>query len=219
MILPSPHTKFKNIRAVLFDIDGTLLNTFEFIYGSFEHALALHGYEPVTREHISATMGGPLTDCYRALVAGCDADILAESHRQFQADHLELVELFPSTIAVLDELKRRSMKLGAITSRSLRTSVKSMEVTGLVGYFDIILSAEDVINHKPHREPLDKAMAALGVSPHETVMVGDTTADIHAGKNAGTHTIAALYGFGGAGLVTTQPDVSIEELGEILELV
>lgn len=214
-----PEGKLSGIRAVLFDIDGTLLDTFDFIYGAFEYAFKEHNLSPLSREHISELMGGPLEEVYQTMAPGFDSTLLAQSHRRFQSDNVRLAHLFPSTMEVLTELSRRGMKLSAITTRSLRTSVRTLEWTGIAKYFDIIISAEDVSFHKPHPEPLLKALDALGLKPDAAVMVGDTRADIMAGKNAGTKTVAALYGFGGELLRGLGPDYTIGELRELLTIV
>ncbi len=207
------------IRAVFFDIDGTLLDTFDFIYGAFEYTYRVHGIPPLSRDEISHLMGGPLTEVYAAMAPGYDASALAETHRQFQENNLHLARLFPDTVKVLEALTKRGLKLAAITSRSIRTSVLSLEENGIALYFDLVLSAEDVARHKPDPEPIVKALDYLNVKPVEAMMIGDTTADIIAGKNAGTTTVAALYGFGGERLRSLQPDYAIEELKELLTIV
>jgi pyrophosphatase PpaX len=206
-----------NLRAVLFDLDGTLLDTFDFIYGAFEHAFALHGITSFDREQIAGYMGGPLEQVYTEMAPGCDAIALTEAHRTFQSENIRLVSLFPHTIEVLEELKRRNLKIAAITTRSLRTSIKSLEATGIAHYFDLILSAEDVTKHKPDPEPILRALEFLKVKPEEAVMVGDTKADIMAGKNAEIKTVAALYGFGGERLLELKPDYAIRSLGDLIE--
>ncbi len=209
----------QEIRAVLFDIDGTLLNTFDFIYGAFEHAFKVHGISPLTREEIAHLMGGPLVEVYAEMAPGHDAIALSESHREFQENNIPLAKLFPDTVKVLSVLADQGFKLAAITTRSFRTSVLSLEENGIAGYFDLVLSAEDVARHKPHPEPIFKALDTLNVEPIHAIMVGDTAADIMAGKNAGTTTVAALYGFGGDRLLEWNPDYAIGELKELLEIV
>ncbi len=210
---------FEFPKAILFDIDGTLLDTFDFIYGAFEHAFKVHGIPPLTRDEISHLMGGPLTEVYAIMAPGYDAKALSETHRQFQENNLALAKLFPDTMTVLDRLTKRGMKLAAITTRSIRTSVLSLEENGIAGYFDLVLSAEDVARHKPHPEPIFKALDTLNIEPIHAIMVGDTAADIMAGKNAGTTTVAALYGFGGDRLLEWNPDYAIGELKELLKIV
>ena len=210
---------FHGIRAVLFDIDGTVLDTFDFIYGAFEHAFRIHGIPPLTRKEISHLMGGPLMEVYASMAPGHDARALSETHRQFQEKNLHLAKLFPDTIKVLDALKKRGFKLAAITTRSNRTSVFSLEQNGIADYFDVIVSAEDVSRHKPDPEPIIKALYDLDAKPIDAIMVGDTSADIMAGKNAGTKTVAALYGFGGEALITLKPDYAVRNLMELLDIV
>jgi pyrophosphatase PpaX len=213
--MPEP-LDLSHIRAILFDVDGTLLDTFEFIYQAFEHALEDHGFPAMSRHEIARHMGGPLEECYTGLVPDCDPAVMVEAHRLFQANNIDLASLFPGTLEVLDHLKLRGLKLAAVTTRSIRSSIRSMEATGTADYFDIILSAEDVENHKPHPEPLLKALAAIGERPEHAVMIGDTYADIGAGKACGTLTIAALYGFGGPSLLESQPDIAINDVRELL---
>jgi pyrophosphatase PpaX len=207
------------IRAVLFDIDGTLLDTFDFIYGAYEYTFDIHGIPPHSHDEISHRMGGPLPEVYAAMAPGCDALALTETHRQFQEQNLHLAKLFPDTLNVLETLTQRGFKLAAITTRSIRTSVLSLEQNGIAGYFDVVISEEDVLRHKPDPEPIFKALRILNIEPADAIMVGDTSADIMAGKNAGTKTVAALYGFGGERLRKLEPDYAIVELKELLTLV
>jgi pyrophosphatase PpaX len=207
-----------SLQAVLFDVDGTLLDTFDFIYGAFEHAFEVHGVPPLTREEISGLMGGPLEEVYSTMAAEFDAKALTETHRTFQSDNLALARLFPATIEVLDALKKRNLKIAAITTRSKRTSVRSLETTGIAHYFDLVISGEDVTNLKPDPEPIVKALNHFRIEPQDAIMVGDTHADIEGGKNAGVMTVAALYGFAGDRLLALHPDHVIRDLLELLSL-
>ena len=203
------------IRAVLFYIDGTLLDTFDFIYGTFD----VHGIVRLSREEISQLMGRTLEDVYATMAPGHDAVALAETHRQFQEQNVKLAKLFPNTVMVLNALKKQGFKLAAITTRSNRTSILSLEQNGIAGYLDVVVSSEDVVRHKPDPEPIFKALHDLDLSPSDAIMVGDTSADVMAGKNAGTKTAAALYGFGGEALITLKPDYAVRNIMELLDIV
>ena len=207
-----------SVHAVLFDVDGTLLDTFDFIYGAFEHAFEVHGVPPLSRDDISGLMGGPLEEVYATMAAEFDAKDLSETHRNFQANNLGLAKLFPSTAQVLEALKQRNIKLAAVTTRSKRTSVKSLEITGIAHYFDLVVSGEDVSRLKPDPEPIFRVLEHFGLMPSDAIMVGDTHADIEAGKNAGVKTVAALYGFGGERLIGLEPDYAIRDLRELLTI-
>ena len=210
-----PDTASPTLRAVLFDVDGTLLDTTEFIYGGFDHTLAAHGYTANDRAGYARVMGKPLDVCYAELAPGCDSVLLCETHRTWQTDNLHLAAAYPEAVAVLRMLHGAGLRLAAITSRSRRTSVHTVEQAGLADYLDLILSYEDVTAIKPDPAPLLLALERLGVAPPEAVMVGDTDADILAGKAACTRTVGVTYGFHGREVLAAGPDATIDRLGEL----
>jgi pyrophosphatase PpaX len=206
------------VRAVFFDVDGTLLDTTEFIYGGFDHTLAAHGHPMVERAGYARVMGKPLEVCYAELAPGCDPVLLCETHRTWQADNLHLSVPFSETVAVLQLLRDAGLRLAAITSRSRRTSVHTIERAGLAGYLDLILSAEDVTAIKPDPAPIRLALEHLDVPPAATLMVGDTDADVLAGKAAGVRTVGVTYGFHGAEILRHAPDFVIDSLRDLIPL-
>ena len=203
------------IRAVLFDVDGTLLDTTEFIYGGFDHTLAAYGHAIAERADYARVMGKSLDVCYAELAPGCDPTLLCETHRTWQAGNLHLAAAYPDAAAVLQRLHAAGLRLAAITSRSRRTSVHTIEQAGLAGYLDLILSYEDVTAIKPDPAPLLLALERLGVPPGRAVMVGDTDADILAGRAAGVRTIGVTYGFHGAAIDDARPDATIDKLAAL----
>jgi HAD superfamily hydrolase (TIGR01509 family) len=205
-------------RAVLFDVDGTLLDTTEFIYQGFEHALAAHGHDPRGRHEYARVMGKPLEVCYELLAPDGDAMLLTETHRVWQAGNLHLARPYPEAERVLRALHDAGIRLAAITSRSRRTSVQTVIDAGLADYLDLILSAEDVEQIKPHPAPLLHALRHLDVPPIAAVMVGDTDADVLAGKAAGVRTVGVTYGFHGYDVVAAGPDTTIADLADLLPL-
>jgi len=211
-------TTFSGVRAVLFDVDGTLLDTTAFIYGGFDHTLAAHGYQPAGRAAYARVMGKPLEVCYVKLAPDGDPALLCETHRAWQADNLHLSIAFPEAEHVLRTLRDAGLRLAAITSRSARTSVRTLEQAGLAPYLDLVLSAEDVTAIKPDPAPLRLALERLRVEPAAAVMVGDTDADILAGKAAGLRTIGVTYGFHGEDVAAAGPDATIDQLGALLHL-
>jgi pyrophosphatase PpaX len=206
------------IQAVFFDVDGTLLDTTEFIYGGFDHTLARHGHPVVTRTDYARVMGKPLDVCYAELAPGCDPVLLCETHRTWQAGNLHLSIPFSETVDVVRALSDAGLRLAAITSRSRRTSVRTLELAGLGGYLDLILSAEDVTAIKPDPAPLLLAMSHLDVTPAATLMVGDTDADILAGRAAGVRTVGVTYGFHGVEIHRSSPDMTIDSLSDLLPI-
>jgi pyrophosphatase PpaX len=205
--------------AILFDVDGTLLDTTEFIYGGFDHTLTAHGHAPPDRAVYARVMGKPLEICYVELAPGSDPAVMCESHRTWQADNLHLAGAYPDADDVLRCLRDAGLRLAAITSRSRRTSVHTLELAGLAPYLDLVLSYEDVTAIKPDPAPIRLALDRLALPPHAAVMVGDTDADILAGRAAGVRTVGVTYGFHGADVAAAGPDTTIDRLADLLRLV
>ncbi len=209
----------KNITTILFDIDGTLLDTSDFIINSTEYALAKFGYKLPERKVIAQNIGKSFPDFYLTLSGSSkDVEKLLETHRDFQLKNLHLSRLFLNSSKTLNSLKKRGYKMGAVTSRSKITSFQTLENAGIAHFFDVVISAEDTTKLKPHADPLLKALTYLKEIPTKTVMVGDSHFDIEAGKNAGTKTIRATYGFHKDNLDSPAPDFFIDDIGELLEL-
>lgn len=203
------------ITTVLLDVDGTLLDTREFIFQAFEHSIASHGLEYPGREYMAAQVGLPLEEIYAAIQVDL-APGLIEAHRTFQQENQHLAIAFPGAAQALTQLRAFGLGLAAVTSRSRRTSVRSLEITGLFGLFDAVVSAEDAAALKPDPAPLRQAIALLGADSAGAVMVGDTGADIRAGRALGIRTVAATYGFAGQAVLDHNPDAVIDDIVELV---
>lgn len=208
-----------NINTLLFDVDGTILDTREFIIKATEHALSTLGYKVPDRSVISSNVGKSFPDFYLSLCGSIkDIDALIENHRNFQYKNYNLVAPFPGAINTLKELKERSYKMAAITTRSKKTAHQTLINSGIYELFDIILCGEDAKELKPNPAPLFKALELVKRSPETAVMIGDSHLDIEAGKNAGTKTIRAVYGFHTDNLKNPEPNFYIEAITDLLKL-
>ncbi len=209
----------QEFKAVLFDVDGTLLDTSEFIFQAYEHTLNKYSLPLKNRSEIAGLIGKPLEFCYRILAPDADVKELSQTHRAFQAEHLNLSKPYPGANETLDKLKSAGFKIAAVTTRSRPTTVRTLELAGLSVYIDYVVALEDVEHLKPHPEPLLKALNYLDVEPKYSVMTGDTDVDIQAGKNAGATTIGVTYGFHGLGIASSNPDYIINSIKEIIPIV
>ncbi len=202
--------------VVLFDIDGTLLDTREFVLASFEFAFVSLGFAPPTREMLVPQIGRRLEDIYADFAGGEFADDLTEIHRSFQTANLNLAVAYEGVPETLASLDAEGVRMAAITSRSRRTSIHSLDRAGIGRFFDTVISAEDTPALKPDPAPLLAALEALGLTPDAGVaMVGDTAHDIQAGRAIGALTIAAAYGFHGDTVHEATPDVLINDIAEL----
>lgn len=206
------------IKAILFDLDGTLLDTREFIYRAFEHTFERHNLPVIARDSLAKLMGGSLESIYEGIAPFLDCHVLCDTHRSFQEANLHLSVLFPYVEITLDTLRKRGIKLAVVTTRSKRTSIRTLETAGIDAYFDVVVSGEDVTRLKPDPEPLLYALGKLGIPANQSAMVGDTEADVLAGKSAGAYTVAVTYGFAGRGIIQSNPDLIIEDIRAVLQL-
>jgi len=208
------------IRALLLDVDGTILDTHEFILQATEHSLAAHGYAPVPREKITEAIGLEFDDFYKYILGRADFDPLPlqTAHRTFQLEHLDLSTPFPDTVATLEELARRGYKMAAVTNRRRATLLPTLDKENMIRFFDAMIAVEDAPVLKPSPVPLELAMEHMGVTAAETAMIGDTDIDIQAGKAAGVYTVRARYGIGQDG-GTLEADLNLDTgISELLEL-
>lgn len=210
-----------DIRAVVFDVDGTLLDTREFIAQAFEYSLAMHGHCVPERESLMSSVSGiHLKDCYLLFAPNGDVHALMDTHRAFQLDRFDLILAYHGLHELLDMLREQNIKLGVCSSRA-QTLKPSLEHVQALRYFDAVLDANDVVQHKPHPEGVLRVLALLGVPAGNSVMIGDTTVDIGAGKSAQcAMTIGVTHGFG------TRSDLEaagathvVDSLSEILPLI
>lgn len=209
----------KHIRAILFDIDGTLLDTTEFIWQATEHALRVHNLPIPERKIISRAVGLP-TDIYFQSLGGenFDHQILLETAKAFQIQNMHLSFAYANTLSTLQSLKEKGLKIGAVTSRHRKSILETLTPAGIEQFLDVLVAGNETPLGKPHADPLLKAIAELGESPESALMVGDSHVDIEMGKNAGTTTVRALYGFHTDFLHEPEPDFFVDDIGDLLKI-
>lgn len=206
-----------DIKAVLFDVDGTLVDTSELILQSFEHALKTHNAPLKSREDILQIIGPGPREAYKLLVPEFDDDMLFNTHVEFQTKNIHLISILPHAKEVLTTLSDNDIKVAAVTNRSNRSLGNTLRYVGIDGMFDFIVALEDVLNAKPDPEGIFKALSFLKLSSNQAIMIGDTAVDIQAGRAAGVTTFGITTGFFNKDrLLAQNPDHLIHDLNEIL---
>lgn len=186
------------MRAVIFDLSGTLLDVSDGIFWQYEELTREFDGAPASRKEIAATMHGTTEEVIRALVKNeaVSMDTLLERHDALRNKSLERVQLYPGVGELLSILRRVGTRLAAVTSDDSR-SIATLETIGIKHYFDIVVTADHVQNLKPHPEGVLRALDHLAVDAADTALVGDTIHDIVAGREARlAKTIAVTHGFG-----------------------
>lgn len=211
------------MECVLFDLDGTIVNTNELIINSFMHALKENSLPSLTREQIIPLMGTTLQQQLSAFsgLEAKDISLLERSYRSYNnAHHDELVQAFPHVNETMEELQRRGIKLGVVTTKIRPNTLKSLEQFGLLKYMDTIVTVNDVTHPKPHPEPVLTAVANLGVDPARTLMVGDSAVDIQSAKAAGVRVAGVAWSLKGEDVLRTyEPDYIIHEMTDLYTIV
>lgn len=209
----------KQFKAVIFDVDGTLIDTEEFILKSFEHTLSKHNLPQRSREEIKNELGKHISEMYKILAPNVtDQKKLIDTHFNFQEQILHMATLFPNVLETIKELKSKGIKVAAFSNR-IRTSRKSLQLAGLTEYLDFIITAEDVTHPKPHPEIVIKVLKALELKPFEAILVGDSKTDILTGKNAKVKTIGVTYGTHGETIRESKPDFTVDNISDILPII
>lgn len=208
------------INTVLFDLDGTLINTNELIISSFLHTL--HTYYPnqYKREDVLPFIGPSLHDTFSSIDKD-RVEELIQCYRQFNHDHHdELVEEYETVYDTVKILREKGYKIGIVTTKIRETTNMGLKLTKLNSFFDVIVTIDDVENVKPHPEPIQKAIRLLEAKPEETLMVGDNHHDIVGGKNAGVKTAAVAWTIKGREyLESYNPDYVLEKMSDLLPII
>jgi len=204
-----------NIQVVLFDVDGTLLDTVDYIVFAYAHTARTHGFPDVTREMVIAMGGQALEECYAVFAPGFAPRPLCETHRGFQLANTGLVAAYPSSSIVLAQVRARGLRTAAVTSRRT-TAHLTLEETGLAPLLDVVVTGDDVARCKPDPEGVHLALNHLGAAAASAVMVGDTAADVRAARSAGLRTVGVTYGFySQTDYETYPPDYIIDDLSDL----
>ena len=208
--------------TVLFDLDGTLIDSLRLILDSYHHTLAQHGLPARTDEEWLRGVGTPLTvqlaewgDEPGALEA------MIATYREYNIRHHDrMVTLYPGVVDAVREIKAAGLQTGLVTSKNRNGALRGLRLVGLEALMDVLVCADEVTNPKPHPEPVEMAVSLLGADPATTVYVGDSLHDMHSGRAAGVRTAAALWGpFGRAHLESAHPDYWLETPGDLVKLV
>ncbi len=209
------------LRPVLFDLDGTLIDSVRLILDSYHHVVREHGLAPRTDDEWLAGLGTPLTTQFRQYV---DDDALMQelivTYRAYNlAHHDQMVTIYPGILELVTEIKRRGHPTALVTSKNRSGAERGLKLVGLQPYFDVLVGADDVTNPKPHPEPVHLALERLGVPHDGALFVGDSTHDVHAGNAAGVATVAVLWGpFTRAQLAPSLPKHWVHAPHELLAL-
>lgn len=216
-------TEMDKIDTVLFDFDGTIMDTNNVILMSWQHTFKTLENREEKVETLVKTFGEPLETTMRKFFPHIPTEESIEIYRSYHRDNFgELIDLFPGMKELLAKVKGGGFKTGLVTSRLWHTTRQGMEKYGIEEYFDAVVTAEDTTRHKPDPQPVNIALEKLEAKPQQAIMLGDTMFDILCARNAGVRSVLVAWSmaldyrkdFGGDG-----PDYIIHRADELLDII
>ncbi len=205
--------------VVLFDLDGTLIDSGPMIVASMKHAAKSVLGRDIPEEVLAAAVGGPgLAAQMHALAPDRVDDLVAAYRRHNEPLHEEL-EAFWEVVEVLPHLREEGRRLGLVTAKRRATVRLAFDrLPELESNFEVVITSDDTERHKPAPDPILAAVERLGASAVETAYVGDSPFDVRAAKAAGVHAVAV--GWGGIHsdevLKREEPDAFVRHAEELL---
>ena len=211
------------IRAVLFDLDDTLIDLREASFVSFNETLRRHNLRTVSFQEMLDSWHVTWREVVRSITPpGMDVDALLpivgpEYMRRFDEIHLQYSRLLPGVRKTLSGLKRRGYLVGIVSRRTRKVLEEEMEKFRLQGFVDTIVGADEVARQKPDPAPVFLAAKRLNVDVSSCVVVGDATSDLKAGKSAGAFAVGVLTGLQDADQLRKEnPDAIIKEITDLV---
>lgn len=206
---------------VILDFDGTLADTAAVIIRTMQATISELELPFRTDEQCAAMIGLRLVEIPSVLFPECsiEGDIYARTYRRLfhEFNSEDAVRIYPNVVDTLKTLMSKGIILTIASSRSHASLAEYVENLGLSSLISYILGADDVDKGKPDPEPVNKTLKRFGISPEETIVVGDTSFDIQMGKNAGTRTCGVTYGNGSRESLS-DADRIIDDFGKLLNI-
>jgi len=208
------------INTILFDLDGTLINTNDLITASFMHTLNHFYPNQYTEKDILPFFGEPLEVSFTRVDPNRVEELTTFYRKHNIEKHDEFVKEYPNVNSTLSALKEKGFKLAVVTTKRWETAKLGLRFAKMESFFDTVVTIDGINNPKPDPEPLYLALERLGAAPEEAIMVGDSPSDVMAGHNAGTKTVAVSWAIKGVQVFDeVHPDFIIDDMSEMLGIV
>ncbi|MEW6616025.1 MAG: HAD-IB family phosphatase [Thermodesulfobacteriota bacterium] len=186
----------KGIRGVIFDLDGTLINSVDSIHEGFNYVLKSFGYQPIKISTLKALFQNSIVNTMNQLVSPGELD---DAMRLFKEKYIELIAdtppLFSDVRQVVKSLKNSGLALGIATNMEGRYAKKILRQSKIEGYFEAVIGVDDHGKPKPDPDVIFDALRGMNLPEEDVVFVGDSMIDIETGKNAGVDVYAVPTGF------------------------
>jgi pyrophosphatase PpaX len=210
------------LPALLFDLDGTLVDSIELILASARFAFQDFSGRAPTDDEWRASIGRPLVDAFRDFVPDeGEAQRLMLRFREYQvANHDRLMRPYDGVVEVIRGFAAAGHPMALVTSKSDLLAQRGLVHIRLDDAIPVVVGCDSCTRHKPHPEPVERALGMLDVSPGDAIFVGDSPHDVECGRGAGVFTVGVTWGaFSPAAMHRSGADAVIEEISQLPGLV
>ena len=208
------------MKALLFDFDGTLLDTNELIIQTFMHVLEDRFPGQYSPQDCIKFIGPSLKETFEQITPN-EVDEMIAKYREWNiAHHDDLVTEFDGVLPTLEQLKEQNFRLAIVSTKRRDTIEKGLKLMGAGHLFEFIIGLEDVKRVKPDPEPVLLALEKLGVNKEEAIMIGDNYHDIEAAKHAGVLSAGVAWSIKGEDFLKQyNPDYILQHMSDLLSIV
>lgn len=209
------------IKGVLFDLDGTLVNTSDLIIKTFEHTIQTLLQKNPTQDEITRYFGLPLRECLRQFDEE-KVEEMALFYREYNLKHHDhLIKPFPKIEESMLELQQKGVKMAVVTSKKIPMAERGLNCFGLEKYIEGIIGCDECEKHKPHPEPMLRGAKLISLDPEQCICVGDSPFDLQSGKAAGCITAAVKWTYFNweQMLLMGKPDFILNEMTDLVKII
>ncbi len=183
----------KKFNGYIFDIDGTIISTNELIFASFNHVTQKYLGKTYSDEEIISLFGPTEDEILKEWMKDNYEDARKDYYEFYEKNHNRMAKIFPSIEETLSAIKSKNLPLGIFTGKGRLSTVISLKAINVYDYFDLIITGDDVENHKPSPEGIMKFVDYFKLEPERVLMIGDAPSDIIAANKAGVKIASVLW--------------------------
>lgn len=207
-------------KALLFDFDGTLLNTNELIIQTFMHVLEERFPGQFSPKDCLKFIGPSLKQTFDEIAPNETDDLISKYRKWNLAHHDELVTQYDSVVSTLEQLKALGIRLVIVSTKSRAMIERGLQVLGASHLIEFYIGTEDVQHVKPHPEPILLALQKLGLSKEDVIMIGDNSHDIEGAHNAGVRSAGVAWSIKGEDFLQQfNPTYILHHMTDLLTIV
>ncbi len=205
--------------GLLFDLDGTILDTTNLIVQSFQHTFRVHYNRQIMPQEVHRFFGKPLRTAMEELGPDKVEELIA-TYREYNLTHHDaLTTIFSGMRETLEKLYYAGLPMAIVTSKTSETALRGLKLFKMDHFFPVLIGVHECKRHKPNREPVETALRQLGLSAETCLMIGDSPFDIISARDAGAQTAAVRWTYvSWDELLNESPTYILEKPQDLLSL-